>query len=106
MRPAEGWRRPAPVAGVGVLLLLGGYAAIAYVPLTPAEAEQERKLATVRQAAEAAEVATGAPVAGPMTEAARQQSLYQARPHPYLLPGRVAFYTGLALVLTGAALWY
>ena len=45
------WNRPLLMAALGLALMLGGYMATSYVPATPRQSEQERRLAEFRQRA-------------------------------------------------------
>jgi hypothetical protein len=85
------WRRPSALGGFGVALLLGGYAALSYVPPAPE---------VPRPAGEERVAEVGAAGAGPPAV----PSVVESRTH--VVAGRVAFYTGLALVLAAAVRWY
>jgi hypothetical protein len=90
------------MAGLGLVLMLGGYAATTYVPVTPWQAEQERRHAELRQQA-AQRQAEG-------VEDALPERLKQVTPPwhnpPYQMAGRLAVYAGLFLfVLAGVQMY-
>ena len=101
-----GWNRPLLLAGLGLVLMLGGYAAMNYVPsrsLTPRQTEEERRLTELREMA--------ARQHGERTDvAALEERLKQVEPPwrtpPYQIPGRLAFYGGLFLFLAAGFLMY
>jgi hypothetical protein len=100
--PPGAGNRPLLLAGLGLTLMLGGYAAMNYVPLTSRQAEQERQLAELRDLA-------AKPKAGP-TDAALSERLNQVAPPwrtpPYQIPGRLAVYGGLFLFVAAGVLMY
>jgi hypothetical protein len=101
--PSSGWSRPLLLAGLGLVLMLGGYAAVNYVPLTPRQAEQERQIAELRDLA-ANSHADGTAV-GALDERLKQVQPPWRTP-PYQLPGRLAIYGGLFLFLAAGFLMY
>lgn len=100
--PAPAWNRPWLLAGLGLVLMLIGYAAVNYVPVTPRQAEQEHRLAQLR------DQATRQRTEG--TTAALEERLKQVDPPwrtpPYQLPGRLAIFAGLFLFLAAGFLMY
>jgi hypothetical protein len=87
------WNRPWLLAALGLALMLGGYAATTYVPLTAQQAEAEHRLQELRllaQQCKEAGVDDGLP-----------ERLNQATPPwrepPYQMAGRLAIYFGLFL---------
>jgi hypothetical protein len=107
-RPAasSSWRRPLQMAGLGLLLMLGGYAAMNYVPptsVTPRQAEQERIQTELR------ELATKRQASG-VAEDSLSDRVEQIRPPwrmpPYQIPGRLALYGGLFLFVAAGVLMY
>jgi hypothetical protein len=101
--PPKGGSRPFLLASLGLALMLGGYAALTYVPLTPRQAEQERQLAEVRDLA-AKSHAEGTAV-GALEERLKQVEPPWRTP-PYQLPGRLALFGGLFLFLAAGFLMY
>jgi type VI protein secretion system component VasK len=103
LRPSPGeWNRPLLLAGLGLVLMLGGYAATSYVPVTPRQAEQEQRLAELRQQATQRQ-ADG-------VEDALPERLNQVTPPwrnpPYQMAGRLAIYGGLVLFVMAGVLMY
>lgn len=101
--PPSGWSRPLLLAGLGLALMLGGYAALNYVPLTLRQAAQERQLAELRDLA-AKSHAEGTAV-GALDERLKRVEPPWRTP-PYQLPGRLAIYGGLFLFLAAGFLMY
>jgi hypothetical protein len=102
----SGWQRPLQIAGLGLVLMLGGYAAMNYVPpiaVTPRQAAQERTHSDMRQLA-------ARPQAGGTAEDALVDRLDEIKPPwrtpPYQIPGRLALYAGLILFVTAGVLMY
>ncbi len=102
----SGWQRPLHMAGLGLVLMLGGYAAMNYVPatpVTPRQAEQERMQTELRDLA-AKRQASG------VAEDSLSDRLEQIKPPwrmpPYQIPGRLAFYGGLFLFVAAGVLMY
>src|SRR5262249_22170301 len=98
-----GWNRPLLLAALGLVLMLGGYAVMNYVPsrsLTPRQTEEERRLTELREMA--------ARQHGERTDvAALEERLKQVgRTPPYQIPGRLAIYGGLFLFLAAGFLMY
>jgi hypothetical protein len=100
--PAEDWRRPLLLAGIGLVLMIGGYQAMNYVPprpLTPRQAEQERLHADMRKMA-----------AESQDDSALTDRLKDIEPPwrtpPYQIPGRLALYLGLFLFVAAGVLMY
>jgi hypothetical protein len=94
MDPASAWwRKPSALGGLGVLLLAVGYAALSYVPPPPERPAPEHRPAPEQQ-----------PPVVSAAEPVPPSPPVESRSHVVL--GRVAFYTGLALVLIAAGVWY
>lgn len=95
-------RQPLLLAGLGLALMLGGYAATSYVPTTPRRAEQERFLADFRRQADRSPAEGG--------NAALSERLNQVTPPasnpPYQMAGRLAIYVGLFLFVMAGVLMY
>ena len=102
-RPTGDWNRPMLLAGLGLVLMLGGYAAISY---TPPVAEQARqKLDELRKLA--AERATEEGSDDGLSERLNQiQSARRDAPPRYQLLGRLAIYGGLFLFVMAGVLMY
>mgnify|MGYP001363870556 CR=1 FL=1 len=105
--PSSGWNRPLLLAGVGLALMLGGYAAMNYVPsvaLTARQAEQERQLTELR------ELAVKDQPSGTAMDRSFSDRLNQITPPwrspPYQIPGRLALFGGLFLFVTAGVLMY
>jgi hypothetical protein len=99
------WNRPLLLAGLGLALMLGGYAALNYVPptpLTPRQEEQERQLAELRELA-AKRHADGTAVDA-LDERLKPEPPW--RTPPYQIPGRLAIYGGLFLFVAAGFLMY
>jgi hypothetical protein len=99
-RPAAGgWNRPLVLAGLGLVLMLGGYAALNYVPLSPKQTQQDRQLDELRDLA-----------AKQPTDAALSERLNHVAPPwrapPFELPGRLAVYAGLFLFVVAGVMMY
>jgi hypothetical protein len=95
-RPAlpSDWNRPLLLAALGLVLMLGGYAAMNYVPPTP------RPLAELREmAAQSGTAAEG------LDERLKQVAPSWSEP-PYRIPGRLAIYGGLALFVAAGVRMY
>jgi hypothetical protein len=104
--PPSSWDRPLMLAGLGLVLMLGGYAAMNYVPtaqVTPRQAEQERQLADLRGMA-AKERAGGTTVDGLSDRL--DQITPPWRTPPYQIPGRLALFGGLFLFVAAGVLMY
>lgn len=104
--PPTGWNRPLLLAGLGLVLMLGGYAVMNYVPsrsLTPRQAEQERQDTEFRAMA-AKQRAEGTDAA------ALDERLKKFEPPwrtpPYRIPGQLAIYGGLVLFVAAGFLMY
>lgn len=98
-----GWSRPLLLAALGLVLMLGGYAVMNYVPsrsLTPRQTEEERRLTELREMA--------ARQHGERRDvAALEERLKQVgRTPPYRMPGQLAIYGGLFLFLAAGFLMY
>ncbi|HEY7422704.1 MAG TPA: hypothetical protein VH682_00455 [Gemmataceae bacterium] len=98
-----GWNKPLLMAGLGLTLMLGGYAAINYVPLTPRQAEQERQLAELREMA--AKGRQSGPEADTVDERLKQVAPSWRTP-PFQIPGRLAIFGGLVLFVAAGVLMY
>jgi hypothetical protein len=101
--PQGGWNKPLLLAGLGLALMLGGYAATNYVPLTPRQAEQERQLAELREMA--ARGRQSGTAADALDERLKQVAPSWRTP-PYQIPGRLAIFGGLALFVAAGVLMY
>lgn len=96
------WNRPLLMAALGLVLMLGGYAAMTPVPATPRQTEKERRLAELRRLADQRR-AEG-------VEDALPERLNEVTPPwrnpPYQMAGRLAIYAGLFLfVLAGVQMY-
>lgn len=101
--PPRGWDKPLLLAGLGLAMMLGGYAAMNYVPLTPRQAEQEHLIADLR------EMTAKQPADGTSVDALNErlkQVVPPWRTPPYQIPGRLAIYLGLLLFLAAGFLMY
>lgn len=95
--PRQG-NRPLLLAGLGLALMLLGYAATVYVP-APTQTEQGRRLAEIRQRS-AQHPANGIEDASPKPRA------LPAQYPPYQMAGRLAIYGGLFLFVMAGVLMY
>jgi hypothetical protein len=97
------WRRPLLLAALGLVLMIGGYKASTYVPLTPRQVEQERQFGELR------DLAARQP-ADQTADGSLSERLHQVTPPwrspPYQIPGRLALWGGLFLVITAGLLMY
>ena len=101
--PAGSWNKPLLLAGLGLTLMLGGYAAMNYVPVTPRQAEQERQLGELREmAAEGRQEGTAAES---LDERLKQVAPSWRTP-PLQIPGRLAIFGGLVLFVAAGVLMY
>jgi hypothetical protein len=92
--PSSGWDKPLLMAALGLVLMLGGYAAMNYVPPTP------RPIAELREmAAKSGTAAEG------LDERLKQIAPAWSEP-PYRIPGRLAIYGGLALFVAAGVRMY
>jgi hypothetical protein len=96
------WNRPWLLAAFGLALMLGGYAATTYVPMTAQQTEEEhgfQELRTLAQQRKEAGIDDGLP-----------ERLNQAAPPrrepPYQMAGRLAIYFGLFLFGLAGVLMY
>lgn len=101
--PPSEWRRPLLLAGIGLVLMLGGYAAMNYVPLSPQQAEQERRFDELRTLA--GRSSAGGSEAESLNERLKQVAPPWRNP-PYRMPGRLAIYLGLFLFIAAGFLMY
>ena len=102
-RSAPGqWNRPLLLAGLGLVLMLIGYAATTYVPASPRQAEQERRLAELRRLAAERRAND---VEDSLPERLEGVAL-PARYPPYEMPGRLAIYGGLILFIMAGVIMY
>src|SRR5919199_6821534 len=90
---------PAVLAVLGLVLMVGGWKVSRYVPLTPQDAEEDRRVSDVRRLAEKD------PAQGGLAEALGRYS-HQGREPPYRRLGDLAFLGGLALFVTAGVLMY
>ncbi len=98
---SDGWGRPLLLAGIGLVLMLGGYMVMNYVPpkpLTPRQVEQERWQTEMREAAKG----QGDPALAERLEHVTPPW----RTPPYEIPGRLAVYVGLFLFVAAGVLMY
>jgi hypothetical protein len=98
--PSKG-NQPLLMAGLGLALMLGGYAATNYVPAQP-HSETVQRLNELRQMAsrrQAEEVDDALPERLNQMQPARQNP-------PYQLAGRLAIYGGLFLFVMAGVLMY
>ena len=88
------WRRPIWLGALGLLLMVGGWKLSTLSSLTPREVDQQRLLSEVRGMAEDQDLR------------ARLDAMerHARREPPYQTPGRLAFFAGLALVVTAGVL--
>ena len=106
-QPAGGeWNRPLLLAGIGLALMLGGYAAINHVPPVSAQSEHARqKLDELRTMATERSVEEGGDDG--LNERLNQIQTARHEPPPrYQLLGRLAIYGGLFLVVMAGVLMY
>jgi hypothetical protein len=101
--PPRGGNSPFLLAALGLALMLGGYAALNYVPLTPRQTEQERQLSELRDLAAKSH---GQGTAVGALEGRLKQVEPPWRTPPYQLPGRLALFGGLFLFLAAGFLMY
>jgi hypothetical protein len=103
-RPSE-WRTPLQLAGLGLVLMIGGYAAMNYVPpaRTPHQVEQERLHDDLREKA-------AQPNSVGEADPSLADRLKEIRPPwrtpPYVIPGRLALFGGLFLFVAAGVLMY
>lgn len=103
LRSAPGpWNRPLLLAGLGLALMLVGYAATTYVPASPRQADQQRRLAELRRLASERR-ANG--VEDALPERLENVALPNRYP-PYEMPGRLAIYGGLILFVMAGVIMY
>jgi hypothetical protein len=98
--PPGAWNRPLLLAGLGLALMLGGYAALDYMPRTPRQAEQERQIAELREM-----TARSGTAAEALDERLKQVAPPWRTP-PYQVPGRLAIYGGLVLFVVAGVSMY
>jgi hypothetical protein len=103
VRHSDEWRRPLLLAALGLVLMIGGYKATTYVPLTPRQVEQERQLDELRDLA--ARQKTDSSSDGSLSERLHQVAPPWRSP-PYQIPGRLALWGGLFLFVTAGLLMY
>ncbi|MHB1422592.1 MAG: hypothetical protein ACYC3I_05240 [Gemmataceae bacterium] len=99
--PSQG-NRPLLLAAVGLTLMLGGYAAVSYVPAAARQAETQHRLQQLRvQAEQRQEVGgdRGWPEQG-------NQAPTPWRNPPYQMAGRLAIYGGLFLFVLAVVRMY
>lgn len=100
--PPGQWNRPLLMAAIALVLMLGGYAATTYVPVTPQQVEQEHRLTELRRLA-AQRRADG--VEDALPDRLNQMTLSQGNP-PYRMAGRLAVYGGLILFVMAGVVMY
>jgi hypothetical protein len=108
-RPSSGdWNRPMLLAGIGLALMLGGYAAISYVPPASAQSEEaQQKLDELRKMAAKRSVEEGADDGlNERLNQIHQQAAQREPPPRYQLLGRLAIYGGLFLFVMAGVLMY
>jgi hypothetical protein len=103
VRSADDWRKPLLLAGIGLLLMIGGYKATTYVPLTPRQVEQDRQLSELRDRAAQQQPETSA---NRSLSERLNQIAPPGRTPPYLIPGRLALWGGLFLLIAAGLLMY
>ena len=100
-RPSQG-NRPLLLAALGLALMLGGYAAVSYVPATEQQAETQRRLQQLRVQEDQRREAGG--------ENGLPDRVNQAPPPwrnpPYQMAGRLAIYGGLFLFVLAVVQMY
>ena len=101
--PPGSWNKPLLLAGLGLVLMLGGYAAMNYVPITPRQSKQERLDAELREmAAKGRQSGTAAE----SLDERLQQVAPSWRTPPFQIPGRLAIFGGLVLFVAAGVLMY
>lgn len=99
--PGQG-NRPLLMVGLALALMLGGYAATNYVPMTERQAETSRRLQELRLLAEQSKEAG---VKNELPE--RLDRIAQPwREPPYQMAGRLAIYGGLFLFVFAVVMMY
>lgn len=101
-RPApRNSNQPLVMAALGLVLMLGGYAASTYTP-APAQGEQQRRLQELRSLADQRQAE------GVNDELVDRLDQTASRQHPpsYQLAGRLAIYGGLFLFVMAGVLMY
>jgi hypothetical protein len=91
--PPSDWNKPLLLAALGLVLMLGGYAAMNYVPPPPPLAELREMASRSGTAAEG------------LDERLKQIAPSWREP-PYRIPGRLAIYGGLALFVAAGVRMY
>jgi hypothetical protein len=95
--------RPLLLAGLGLALMLGGYAASVYSPATERQAEVQRRLAELQTLAQQRKEAGNDDGLAERVERVAPPG----REFPYQTAGRVAIYVGLFLfVLAGVQMYH
>jgi hypothetical protein len=90
-------QRPFLLGLVGLALMIGGWKASVYIPITAHEAEQDRLLADLRSHADDPELANKLRPYTPHTRRA---------PPPFLVLGRIAFFGGFILFVAAGFIMY
>jgi hypothetical protein len=104
VRPAREGRSPWLLGAVGLVLMLVGYQAMNYVPLTPRQAEQEQALNQLREMAGKGQADN--PTARPLADRLQEIAPPPWRRAPYEIPGRLAVFGGLCLFIAAGVLMY
>jgi hypothetical protein len=105
-RSSGSWNRPLLLGGIGLLLMLGGYAAMNYVPpseLTPRQSEQEKLQGEIRDLA--SKPRSGGAVQPGLADRVDQINPPWRSPR-YEIPGRLAVFLGLFLFVAAGVLMY
>jgi hypothetical protein len=100
-KPSQG-NRPLLLAAAGLALMLGGYAALSYVPANERQAETERRLQQLRVPGEQ----RGQADANNDTPERLNQMPPPWRNPPYQMAGRLAIYFGLFLFVLAVVQMY
>jgi hypothetical protein len=101
--PPSDWNQSLLLAGLGLTLMLGGYAALNYVPPTPRQAEQEHHPPEFRETM--AKVRQDNKTVDSLNERLKEVAPSWRTP-PYQMPGRLAIYGGLALFVAAGVRMY
>jgi hypothetical protein len=102
---SEDWRTPLLLAGAGLVLMIGGWKASTYVPMSPREADNARQLEELRVIARRTEKDAANPGQEKLSERLGRVEVGSGTP-PYELPGRLAFFAGLLMFIGAGILMY
>jgi hypothetical protein len=94
--------------GAGLLLGVGGYWAVRYLPMTREEEENERVLQEVfiPAARQAVRENPNDPLVQMILEEMEKASIRRRRPPPYRTPGIIVLCVGIAAFAGGAFFWF